>query len=352
MRRVQIVFICLLILLGLLPQALFAQESATVDCFVDVNRFTWTHPTYAPRNTIIRYEAQNQRLLLVSWNTGEIIRELETSLAIWDEDYRSFDWSPRCDYIYGTVQGDVVIWDALNGGRVNTFTDITPKDRPYWNREGNNLILEAYGGSFLWNFTNSTPMLLTFDQEIGGWGYSYFDWQVEWDNQRNQVLVAPNFAGGRAVIAYDQTTAQQVASFNNYGRQAPVKFNITPDNRYVIVFTSEREAFPSYTKGITVWDRDTMQYVTVDANSMGAALNTQVTLSPDGRYLVLARIGTMRVWDLAGLSESVEARDPIYRHRIDPDTQSIQFVGESVVETADVHGRRVQWDLHSGTRLN
>ena len=307
---------------------------------------------YRPDGVVLRYEFRNARLLLVSIATGDIVQTLEDSFVT--SDLMNLSWSPDCHILFGTANGDALLWDTLNGGRIATFAQVIPKNPPYWNPNSDNLILEARGGSYLWNFrSGSPPILLDFDgQPCQAQRYRYFNWQVEWDNAGSQVLVAPNYAGGSIVIAYDQATAQQITAFDNHCQQGPVKFNLLPDNRHLIVFTSENEAFAGYYKAITVWDRTTMQSMTVDANTQSAVLPSQIALSPDGRYLVLARIGTLRVWDLTALAEDIKQRDPLYRHVIEPNTSSVRFVGAAVVETSDFNGKKLQWDVVSGAQVS
>ncbi len=305
---------------------------------------------YRPDGVVIRYEARNQRLVLVSMQTGEIVRELETSLAT--SDLANLNWSPDCHTLFGTANGDAILWDTVKGGRAATFASVTPKNPPYWNPGRDNLILEVYGGSFLWNFRQGAPMLLDFSGKFCSTSYWYFDWQVQWDNADNQVLVAPNYVSGNAVIAYDQTSAQQITYYDNDCRQGPLKFAVTPDNQNVIVFTSENEAFPGYGHAITVWDRQTMQHVTVSAGSQSPVLPSQVALSADKRYLVVARIGTMRVWDLTALAADFAQRKPIHRHPIDATTYSVRFVGDTLVETTDLNGRTAHWDVLTGARAD
>jgi hypothetical protein len=346
MRTLRLLFALLLILLGLAvsPSVDFAQSSALGNC-----NHAEGSAIYRPDGVVVRYEFRNARLLLVSMTSGEIVQTLESSLTT--SNLANLAWSPDCHILFGTANGDAILWDTLNGGRIATFAQVTLKNPPHWNPGRDALILEARGGSYLWNFRQGNPILLNFTGQTCPSSYWYFNWQVEWDNARNQVLIAPNFAGGSIVIAYDQTTARQMAFFDNDCQQGPVKFSITPDDRHVIVFTSENESFPSYYKAITLWDRETMQHVTVDANSQSAVLPSQIALSPDGRYLVLARIGMMRVWDLAHLPDDVQQRDPVYRHRIEPNTNSVRFVIGTVVETTDFNGKKLQWDVISGAQV-
>lgn len=304
---------------------------------------------YRPDGVVIRYEFRNQRLVLVSMSSGEIAQVLDESFRT--TDLANLDWSPDCHTLFGTANGDAILWDAVSGGRIATFSSVSPKNPPYWNPARASLILETRGGSYLWNFTQGAPLLLDYDGEFCTTGYRYFNWQVEWDNARDQVLVAPNYVDGNVVIAYDQTTARQVAAFDNACLQGPVKFTLTPDERHVIVFTSESESFGGYAKALTIWNRQTMEHISVDANTQSAVLPGQVALSPDGRYLVLARVGTMRVWDLTNLADDVQQRDPVSRHAIDPNTLRVRFVSDTRVETTDFAGRTAQWDVVTGDRI-
>ncbi|HVU10808.1 MAG TPA: hypothetical protein VHD90_05995, partial [Phototrophicaceae bacterium] len=101
-----------------------------------------------------------------------------------------------------------------------------------------------------------------------------------------------------------------------------------------------------------VWDRDTMQPITVSANTQGAVLPSQVALSDDGRYLVLARVGILRVWDLSALAGDVADRNPIHRYRIDANTRSVRFVAHGVVETTDFNNHASQWNLADGSKVS
>ena len=347
MRIVRLLFTLLLLLLGFtLSQGVdLAQADFLGNC-----HHADGSTLHRPDGVVIRYEFRNARLVLVSLTTGDVVQTLESSFDT--SDLANLDWSPDCHLLFGTANGDAILWDALNGGRIATFAQITPKNPPYWNPGRDSLVLETRGGSYLWNFRQGAPMLLGYDgQGCAGGSYRYFNWQVEWDDARNQVLVAPNYAGGSNVIAYDETDARQLALFNNECHQGPVKFTITPDDEHVIVFTSENESFASYNKVITVWDRKTMAHVTVDANTQSAVLPSQIALSPDGRYLVLARIGTMRVWDLTELAADVQQRDPLYRHPIQPNTNSVRFVIGTVAETTNFNGKSLQWDIISGAQV-
>lgn len=339
--RFTLTLFIILFLTTLFPQIDLAQADFLGNC---------THAPdsqiHRPDGVVIRAEARNQRLVLVSLHTGDLVQELETSMDTGDLAW--LDWSPDCRLLFGATGGDAIIWDAVNGGRLATFENVTVKNPPYWNPERENLILETQQGSFLWNFRRGEPMLLNYSGEHCPTRFRYFNWQVEWDNAGNQVLVVPTFVDGNVVIAYDQTTAQQVAAFDNACQRGPVKFAITPDNQNVIVFTSENEAFGGAGKAITVWNRDTMTAITVDAGNQSAVLPSQLALSADGSLLVLARVGVMRVWDMTHLPAEISNRDPIRRYPVVPNTLNTRFVDATTIELVDFAGIITRWDLQTG----
>ncbi len=331
-----------LFLMIILPQVDLAQADVLGNC---------THAPDSrisrPDGVVIRNEYRNQRLLLASIATGEVVQVLDTSIA--NGEIAFLDWSPDCRYLFGSYMGDAVLWDAINGGRVAVFENVDAKNPPYWNPARDALILETRQGSFLWNYRQSEPLLLTYTGDYCATRYRYFNWQVEWDNARNQVLVVPNFVDGNTVIAYDQNSALQVAAFDNGCLRGPLKFSITPDNAHVIVFTSESEALGGFGKGITVWNRDTNAHSSVDAGNQSAVMSSQVALSADGSLLVLARVGVLRVWDMTTLPADVAQRDPIRRYSIEPNTFNTRFIDATTVETTDFGGIISRWSLLNGS---
>ncbi len=304
---------------------------------------------YRPDGVVIRNEYRNQRLLLASIASGETAVVLDTSIN--NAEIAFLDWSPDCRLLFGSLEGDAVLWDAVNGGRVAVFENVTPKNPPYWNPERASLILETREGSFLWNYRQSDPLLLTYSGDYCPTRYRHLSWQVEWDNARNQVLVVPGYVDGNVVIAYDQTGAQQVGAFDNGCLRGPVKFAITPDNAHLIVFTSENEALNGTGKGMTVWNRETHTAASVDAGNQSAVLPSQVALSADGSLLVLARAGVLRVWDLTNLAAEIPSRDPIRRYPVVPNTLNTRFVDATTVELIDYSGIITRWDLQSGEQV-
>src|SRR5690606_10134363 len=108
------------------------------------------HMEYEADDVLVRYEARNERVILVSWHTGAVIRENATTLIARSVD--KFSWSSTCHYLLGVVDNEAVIWDMLNGGRVNAFTIEPAVYRTQWNPARENLILHGEKTAYLWNF--------------------------------------------------------------------------------------------------------------------------------------------------------------------------------------------------------
>src|SRR5687768_6347867 len=70
-----------------------------------------------------RYERDNQRLVLVSWNTAEDIAILETNFAPFD--WHIYGFSPNCQYLMiglGAVTNmSVMIWNIQTNTRVGAI---------------------------------------------------------------------------------------------------------------------------------------------------------------------------------------------------------------------------------------
>jgi hypothetical protein len=330
----------LLIVFGI--EAVGAQDDIPGDC-------AYTDGAYYQAGLFPRYEARNRRFISVNWYTGEE-RELRTSL---DVSVDILDWSPDCHYLITHINNDVVIWDMVAGVQADLFPNIEPKRYHSWDPSSSYLILETRQGIYLWRVAVNDPILLTLSGNPNpGYGSWYPEWEVYWDYARGQVLVATPVWRSAFVVAYDLSTGQQVGVFDNQGRNTPINFTVTEDNTHVIVFTSEAESYNFAESGITVWNRDTLQGVVVDADYDHVAIvPSQVTLSPDHRYLVAGR-GRILVWDLQSVPEDVDARDPIYRYP-GPSNRilSIHFVDQTTLETTDIHGNTHRWDLHTGQHV-
>lgn len=343
--RLTVTLVLTLFIAVLMPQVNFVQADVLGNC-----AHAPDSRIYRPDGVVIRNEFRNQRLLLASIETGEVVQVLDTSIN--NAEIAFLDWSSDCRYLFGSYDGDAVIWDVLNGGRVAVFENVDAKNAPYWNPGRDTLILETRQGSFLWNFRQSEPLLLGYTGEYCRVPRSRpYQWQVEWDNERNQVFIVPNFVDGNVVIAYDQGSAQQLAAYDNSCLGGPLKFSLTVDGQRVIVFTADHETYAQFDKAITVWNRATLEHVTVDANTQSAVLPGQIALSPDGSLLVLARVGVMRVWDLTTLADDIQARDPVRRYPVVPNTWRTRFLDATTIELTDYSGIITRWNVVDGAEL-
>jgi hypothetical protein len=79
--------------------------------------------TGATPNIFARYEAHNDRLVLVDWNTGADVRVIENGLT----DTQVLGWSPDCRYLAGAVGSyesmDTVVWDVTTSARTGVVPD-------------------------------------------------------------------------------------------------------------------------------------------------------------------------------------------------------------------------------------
>jgi hypothetical protein len=154
--RFTLTLVFTLLITMVLPQVDFAQADFLGNC---------THAPDSsitrPDGVVIRNEYRNQRLVLASIASGEVAMVLDTSINT--AEIAFLDWSPDCRLLFGSIEGDAVLWDAVNGGRVAVFENVDAKNPPYWNPGRENLILETRQGTFLWNFRYAEPRLMTYD---------------------------------------------------------------------------------------------------------------------------------------------------------------------------------------------
>ncbi|MFN8376663.1 MAG: WD40 repeat domain-containing protein [Anaerolineae bacterium] len=78
---------------------------------------------------------------------------------------------------------------------------------------------------------------------------------------------------------------------------------------YFSVSSDNSTLFVGADGGLGVWNLNTLEYSIVDVQ-MGTAYARRAVVSPDGRYLVVAR-ALIRVWDLTALPEDFNDRDPV-----------------------------------------
>jgi hypothetical protein len=215
---------------------------------------------------------------------------------------------------------------------------------------GDYAVVHAYEGAYLWNVPANQWLFLNPSGD-GGDFYSY----LTWDMARGQLLAVPGDAGDK-VQAYDLRTGQIAATFDSGARTAPVTYVLSGDRARIAVFTAEDEpVHDQNASGLAVWDRDRGAKISLNPESLAAVWVSQVTFSPDNRYLVIAR-DTIRVWDLPNVRS-----DGLPTYRYDgPEGRigTVRFADTTTLETLNVDVRPLsgyywlRWNLLTGEFLH
>lgn len=97
---------------------------------------------------------------------------------------------------------------------------------------------------------------------------------------------------------------------------------------------------------MAIWNLDTLDYQFIDIRSGTGYLGDHNTISPDGRYLVIAR-NNLRAWDLSlgsGLETTYNHPGPFARVR------SVRFVDNVTIETTSSEGVQ-RWNVVTGAQV-
>jgi hypothetical protein len=152
-----------------------------------------------------RYEAYNQRLVLVDWTTGADHLTLESGLAqAW-----TLGWSADCRYLAAAVGSstsmDTVVWDTVTGANMGRVPDARGQAHHITWGPGNLLMVETRSGAIIWNVPAGSQ--ITLDVPFHTVQVRNFS-RIRWDTENNQ-LVGNLAVGGRKV--FDLTTGQEIA---------------------------------------------------------------------------------------------------------------------------------------------
>lgn len=342
-----------------------------------------------------RYETPTGQLVLVN-QQQETVRVIE-SLT---EDVRIINWSPDCRYLTGAVgeirylaysrsfpyvqwgRKDIAIWDAVDGGRVQTIADnvgefLSSSVQPavIWHPASTHAVIlggcprvhftcefERLRNDVIWNRgSNAYYPVGSPDEARRSWygreNIASFN-QVMWDSARNWLWSGGK--GGVSVLEMDTgalvhyfpvrfADSNIVNSWRGYHIEG--RFRLSPDGTRVIVYSYNHE-YPDGAGSISVYTIDTSEAVVVNAEGYAAPIIAitdahPVALSPDNRYLI-AGYHAVRVWDLTTLPEAEIARLPIYRHGGPAALiRSLTFDTSDVIETISDDGIQ-HWNLHTG----
>lgn len=340
MRRGIVVLGLVGLLLGLigLPGAAIAQAAPSGNlCEIDGHA-----------DLFARYEWRNQRVVLVSWASGEVVRVVESSLET--PSFEAVNRSPDCRYLVAEVGGvGTVVWDVLTGARVAILPVLARSDggptgntRFVWSPDGAYVLMTIDGGqALIWDTRHGvyTPLIVQSGPFV----------RVGWDLGRAQVLVVPSRAQN-TVAAYDLRTGGQLALYHTAPTATAVHWVLSGDGSRIVVYGSVWTTEPPY--GLSVWNRDTMQAIHLNAGSLISLIDPIITLSPDARYLAVARANNVRVWDLATLPAAIEQRVPFFDYGCDLNTChnfiEVRFRDGHILEVVEDRTLAVRaWDLNT-----
>jgi WD40 repeat protein len=284
-----------------------------------------------------RYEYRNKRLVLVSWNTGKTVQEVETSLDA--SHLNVMNWSPDCHYMAAALgefgATSTVIWDMTSGQRMGSFANAGLR----WSPDGAQAIVSNKEGLALWTVGQDKAIKMT--------DFRGDDYISRWDADHHEVwlLTTSYYYSAPGVTVYSSTTGEKVGYYDNpAGRSAQIGFTLSADGSKVIVYTVRLQSENG--AGVTVWERGTQNNVQVNASTDATSYAERIAVSPDGRYLVIGG-NNLRVWDLQNLPAKLSERKPMVYAGSDAKITTVQFVNNSIVQTTSTEGS-AQWDVATG----
>lgn len=297
---------------------------------------------YSKGGVYPRYEYRNRRIVLVDILTGQVTKELETSLVSSQVDY--FEWSPDCHYLVGTLAsstgGKTVVWDVVASLRVAEFSG-SYYVGVFWNPNSRYIVADTSSGAYLFDTVTSKSLLLSPPVDRSAYSnYHPFDF-VRWDNLRNQVIAAQ--VNGD-VVAYDINTGGVAGYFHEGYLYGHPDFRLSPDNTKIAVFSNQGAVY------FSVWDRDTLAetelrlptYTFIYIYSW-----EQLAISPDNRYVAVGARDSLCVWDLQNLPAERSERFPkLYAYS--QFSGSLNFVGDEILEVVGDKGQTQRWNVRTG----
>ncbi len=349
----------------------------------------WFQPGVFPR-----YIAAQGALALVTPD-GTIVQVME---AI-EHNVRVINWSPDCRYLTGAVGSiraygsgadrdnyvwwvskDIVIWDAVAGGRVHTFPNnpgefLSDNIQPavVWHpaatyalilggcpfvHRTSSCLYDRKQQDVLWDRTRNRSYRVGDYNPLAAFSYEPTTFnQFYWDDGRSWLWGS----GESGVRAYDIHTGQRVKQFTLPVREhffgmerRETRFRFSDDNTRVIIYSivSRNLDYSAIYSDMIVYTIEGGAPTHVDVEGFVApeiplAPYHPVALSPDNRYLI-AGYSAIRVWDLLDPPDPMAERQPIYRHG-GPEAliQSVRFIDADTIETTSADGVQ-RWSLHTG----
>lgn len=289
---------------------------------------------------VVRYDWGSTRLSLVSWTSGETIRDFETNFPV--EAFYVLEWSPNCGHVLAEVTSGgarwLYAWNTLTGQTAGRLEGSAYALRTLWSPDSNYLLLQYEPGGYLWNMQQGTPILL--NSTVEGLSKRSF-YRAEFVMARNELL-AVQVGSGNGVTAYDLATGQQTGFYHIGERVGPVTYRRLDGDRSILVYSDGRDTL-DYTapEGIAFWDRETRSNVQLDPNDEQQGLSSWSTFDILGdlstTYLIIADYGIyngkLYVWNLNHQSGDTPLM-PSYQQALHQ-AGEIRLIDSRTLEVAD-----------------
>jgi WD40 repeat protein len=296
------------------------------------NNCEYTDGAYYQPNHFARFDNNNHRLLLMDWNTGESIFELDTNIDAANTSV--LEWSPNCQYLITHQNGTGVFYDVINGKRLGSFEQM----RGY-NRDNPSVVFDATS-SFVTLEAGKTTYLYNL---LTGGTYPlenhYFQLEY-WDMVRKQLVTISN----QEAAAYDLNNGAKVISFGKLNLAARPGMIFSPDYSTL--------AFHSNNHHVYVINRDTLAQTDVNIGFHYRGGEQRLALSPDNRWLVSAG-EPIYAWDLQNLTKDDDGYSPPIFQFYGPTSivHHVQFVNAGTIETV-TDSDTTYWDFQTGAPVN
>lgn len=173
---------------------------------------------------VLRYEAVSDRLIVLSWISGDVLQILRESFTP-DSVYLQ-TWSPGCNalLVEWTSDGNTHLeaWE-IGGGSLGTlevsFSLI--KERYWsWSPDATRVVFQTADGALFWNLRTGTHTLLGQTHVIDYIPRGLYS--IEWDETRNQMM-AVTFDALNAVSIFDGQTGHFITQYDA-GVAGPVRY--------------------------------------------------------------------------------------------------------------------------------
>jgi WD40 repeat protein len=278
-----------------------------------------------------RFDNNNHRLMLVDWNTGEDIFELDTNINA--SRTSVLEWSPNCQYLITTQDGSGVLYDVVNGKRLAGFDKLRGYSRynpsVVFDQTNTYFTAEAGGTTYLHKILTGETFPLVED---------YFRVQF-FDMTRGQLVGI----GDTVTSAFDLNNGAKIADFYDLNLTRNAHMVVSPDGT-TLAFTSDN-------RWTHVINRDTMNRIDLNMGFYSYDRETTMALSQDNRYLAIGAT-RVNVWDLQNLQPIVGDRMPTAFNFPGPGSfiTDIHFVEGNIIET-ETYTSVSYWDMTTGEEI-